>query len=35
MIINITDMAKVALDNMLKDYNVDINNIRIYLKSIA
>lgn len=35
MIINITDMAKVALNNMIKDYNVDRNNIRVYLKSIA
>lgn len=35
MIINITDMAKVALNNMIKDYNVDSNNIRVYLKSIA
>lgn len=35
MIINITEIAKVALDNMIKDYNVDSNNIRVYLKSIA
>lgn len=38
MIINITDMAKIALDEMLKNYNNDEDlrkYIRIYLKEIA
>lgn len=35
MIINITEMAKVAFNNMIKNYNVDKSNIRVYLKSIA
>ena len=39
MIINITDLAKVALDEMFKNYGAnDLNEklfIRIYLKEIA
>ena len=39
MIINITDLAKVALDKMFKNYETDnLDNkkyIRIYLKEIA
>lgn len=39
MIINITDLAKAALDDMFKNYKMDeLDNekyIRIYLKEIA
>ncbi len=39
MIINITDLAKAALDDMFKNYEMDeLDNekyIRIYLKEIA
>lgn len=39
MIINITDLAKAALDEMFKNYETDeLDNrkyIRIYLKEIA
>ncbi len=35
MIINITDLAKNALDNLFIEYNVDLKNIRLYLKEIA
>lgn len=35
MIINITDLAKSALDNLFIEYNVNYKNIRLYLKEIA
>jgi len=39
MIINITDLAKAALDDMFKNYEMDeLDNkkyIRVYLKEIA
>lgn len=39
MIINISDLAKTALDEMFKNYKTDdLNNrrcIRVYLKEIA
>ncbi len=39
MIINITDLAKAALDDMFKNYEMDeLDNekyVRVYLKEIA
>ncbi len=35
MIINITNPAKDALNNMFQSYNLDFKYIRIYLKEIA
>lgn len=35
MIINITDLAKNALDNLFIEYSVNFKNIRLYLKEIA
>lgn len=35
MIVNITDLAKAALDDMFKNYNVSDKYIRVYLKEIA
>ena len=35
MIINITDLAKAALNDMFKNYNISEKYIRVYLKEIA
>lgn len=35
MIINITDLAKAALNDMFKNYNISKKYIRVYLKEIA
>ena len=35
MIINITDLAKAALNAMFKNYNISEKYIRVYLKEIA
>ncbi len=35
MIVNITDLAKAALDDMFKNYNVSDKYIRVYLKEIT
>lgn len=35
MIINITDLAKAAFNNMFRSYNVNSKYIRVYLKEIA
>ena len=32
MIINITDLAKAALNDMFKNYNISEKYIRVYLK---
>lgn len=35
MIINITDLAKAALNDMFINYNISEKYIRVYLKEIA